>query len=217
MEETYHQIRERKISDLRKDNLTKFYERLCQNKLTKTDKFKLDQHYDRYRFLFTSYDDYISYCKSDIKNAHGLEVDPIKQGFDERLQMEIFSKKYSKKIEKLALRGNKALCITKNLVITSPSSNFRTGERTKSFDAIEKEADKTTYYAFKYTDQTGGAQDNQIKDIEMFLDFSQKYLDKNLDSKEFFIAVVAGKVMKNFSIQMNEKIKHAQIQIIYLD
>jgi len=154
----------------------------------------------------------------DKLHCIGFEIDPSKQGLDEKLQIEYFQLKYNTKIEKLPSTGKKALCISKSYQIVAPAGlNFKIGERTKTFDAMSKTLDdEKTYYSIKYTNESGGAQDNQLKDIETFLSFSNEYLRRNPDGKIKFSVILSGEYMKTFYEEIKKQTFDKRITIYNL-
>lgn len=101
--------------------------------------------------------------KENIFLAACFIKDPSKQNFTEKLVAETLG------IEKLPPSGKKCICFNENGDILSANR----GNVSKSADFYID----NRYYTQKYTNETGGAQDNQYKDVVDFLvKGSKKYL-----------------------------------------
>lgn len=223
LEECFVIYREKAFMEQRKINLDRLYRNLMNDELSKEEIKKFENHFQRYFFIYetkeiSTFQDFLKYCKSDKLNCIGLEIDPSKQSIDEKLQIKYFEQKYNRKLEQLPRSGKKALCFSKSYEIVCPSKlNFKTGERTKSFDAMEYFEGEKTYYTIKYTNESGGAQDNQIKDVEIFLSFSKEYLKRNPDKNIKFSAILSGNYMKKFYEDISKKFKEEKnISVYYL-
>ena len=111
--------------------------------------------------------------------------DPLKQNFAENFQLE-FLKKYKKTdIKKLPSHGKKAYYLIDGKLITNETKKPIGGDATKSIDFIH---DNEYYYA-KYTNEDGGAQDNQFKDGCLFIQQADKYCSNIKDDKKFILLV----------------------------
>ena len=217
----YNEFRESFIQEQRRTNLNAFYQRLISDSLTKEDKLKIQNHYLKYKIVFQednilSLEDLLIFLKTNKSNCRGLEIDPTKQSIDEKLQINFINYKYQKNIQKLPGRGKKALCFDKSGKITSPDIlQYTLGERSKTFDAIEIIGSKEIYYSNKFTNETGGAQDNQIKDVESFLDNAFCFVINSKEDKEFGV-ILSGKIMEIYYRKFTDKYNHPKIHIYYL-
>jgi hypothetical protein len=213
----FSQIREQQIDKMRTDNLKLFYENLISEKLSEKERIRIQNRFKKYSFIFSSFDNYIQFLKSDIKNCIGLESDPSKQQIDEKLQIDFFNEKYKRNIKKLPASGKSSFCINKKTnQICSTDGLDSIKERTKTFDAIEKDNGKTIYYVIKYTNENGGAQDNQVQDINIFYEQIEKYVKANPYSMIDFVFILAGKKLQVF-YQMHKEIFNSRIQLYFLD
>jgi hypothetical protein len=93
-------------------------------------------------------------------------------------------------ISKLTSHGKNAVCLDNDGNIVYGSSKINT---TKSMDFIGKDDDgNITYYYHKYTNEAGGAQDNQYNDVVHFLTNASKNNDDIT-----FVAVCDGNYYKD--------------------
>jgi len=219
----FTEFRKYKISQQRKENLIELRESVINGNINKNYLEKLKKHYEKYKDVLIlndidSFQEFMKQCKTNVVLLLGLEKDPIKQSIDEKLQIEWYNKKYKMNIQKLNGNGKSSLCFdirnTEKITIKSAYGlNFGTGQRTKTFDA-QSTNNKIMYYFLKFTEESGGAQDNQIKDIEMLLKYSAMYLKQNSECKEKFVAILGGKYMKRFILKFKEK--YPQIEICFM-
>mgnify|MGYP003148930489 CR=1 FL=1 len=132
---------------------------------------KVENYIERFS-LDDSVEDILVKIKEDYLFAATFAKDPNKQNIAETIQLEELSK-YCE-VKKLSNSGKNALYISSDKVNSTKG-------KTKSLDAIIND----TYCSLKYTNADGGAQDNQRKDIELFLDAAKT-------CKEDFAAIVDG-------------------------
>jgi len=88
-------------------------------------------------------------------------------------------------ISKLTSHGKNAVCLDNDGNIVYGSSKINT---TKSMDFIGDDNGNITYYYHKYTNESGGAQDNQYSDVVHFITNASK----NKNGNTLFVAVCDG-------------------------
>jgi hypothetical protein len=167
-----------KIFIQRKENLEEVYKQiktLTFNKLDKNLKQKIQNKHKSYSFLL-NFDEYYKKLQSDILFCVGLEKDPLKQNISEKLQIEYFNKKN---------KSEKIYKPPKHLYLDIENC------KSKSFDGIikNKKAEILGYCYLKYIKDAGGAQDNQVKDIETFISECINCIDKYKNKEKFYIIV----------------------------
>lgn len=211
----FEELRNKVIQEKRNKNLDKFYQNLCSDSLSKEDKVRVKNKYERYSQLFKSYEDFISHCKLLKINCIGLEKEPTKQRIDEILEIETFNQIYKRKIQKLPDRGLKSICINKNTHELSSAFGLNSiNQRTKTFDAIEDFEGKKIYYCIKYTKENGGAQDNQVQDVNIFYQEILKYVEHHPNDNTNFGFILAGQKLKSFYLEYPST---DRIKIYYLE
>lgn len=115
--------------------------------------------------------------------------DPLKQNFAENFQLKFLNKYKSKDIKKLPSHGKKAYYLINGQLITNKTKKPTEGDATKSIDLVrDKPSGKEFYYA-KYTNEDGGAQDNQFKDGCLFIQQADKYCSDIKDGTKFILLV----------------------------
>ncbi len=195
----FEELRKKTIDEQRVKNLDKFYQNLLSDTLTMDDKIRMESKYDRYRNLFKSYEDFVSFCKQSKTNCMGLEKEPTKQRIDEVLQIQTFNHVYQRNIQKLSDKGAKSVCINKiTHELCSSLGLNAVNQRTKTFDAVETSNGKIVYYCIKYTKEHGGAQDNQVQDVNIFYEQIQKYIEAHPNTNVYFGFILAGPKLKSF-------------------
>jgi hypothetical protein len=147
----------------------------------------------------------ILYDFKDIPNniklliACYLKKDPLKQGFDEITQREYFNMHNKKYILKKP-SGKEDICFNKSTKSPIPKKDEKDKiNKTKTFDGFlfEKQSDKLIAYVFqKHTKVAGGAQDNQVADVEEFIRYADAYISKSKTNIKF-LAIIDG----NYGIQ----------------
>lgn len=133
---------------------------LIQNNLEDLQKHLLNSDYQTKVYNFATkfgfnIDEVNQAIKDNIFLAACFIKDPSKQNFTEKLVAEVL------KIEKLPAAGKNCIRFDENGDIVSANK----GNVTKSADFYID----NRYYTQKYTNETGGAQDNQYKDVMDFL------------------------------------------------
>jgi hypothetical protein len=219
-ENSFTEFRKNIINSERIKNLNLFYKNLIDGSLKKEDYIKINNRYNLYQILFTSFEEYLNYLKSNIINNIGLEKDPSKQNIDEKIQIQYYNLKYNKNIQKLY---NRSYCLDlkdiNNIKISESTNDLKhnLGERTKSFDAIDP--DTNELFIIKYTENSGGAQDNQIKDVQIFLQYCKLYnlQQSNIYEKRLFTAILSGTYMKKMIKGFKEFYSDDFIKIVFLE
>jgi len=135
--------------------------------------------------------------------------DPSKQNIYEKAALNFLrSITILDKVEKLPPNGEQAqYVINSELSSGEPSKSSRKKRgKSKSIDfkfiilPIGNRTKKITCYAMhKYTEQMGGAQDNQFQDLRLFLENSP------IDREECFIAFADGEYYKNKIVSMKKE------------
>lgn len=152
----------------------------------------------------------IQSIKTDKVAASHFAKDPLKQNIAEPLQIKIYNEKFNTKIVKLSNNGKNAVWLKDGLLL-----NKKEETATKSMDGFDEENEN--YYYCKYTNEKGGAQDNQYKDLIKFVIECNKYCEKNTDKKCFSV-LISGSYYTSLKIEQLEKnIKYKdRIKICYL-
>lgn len=215
----YTEYRKNIITKMRYKNIKQLYKNINDDTLSYDEKIKLQKHFSRYEKLYKKnnvcdYDTMIDLMKENILNIIGLEKDPLRQSIDEKLQIEYYNTQYEPPINKLPSSGKNSICLDirkKNIKISSPVGlSYRNGERTKTFDAIDE---YNNLYCIKFVNESGGSQDNQIKDVEQFLRYSDVYDKEDIN----FIYILSGDYIYSFYKSMKKKYKNNDnIELIYL-
>lgn len=128
-----------------------------------------------------SYDSILNMIRSNEMYASFFAKDPLKQNIAEKIQFEKLKTRFQD-IIKLPHTGPNAFYFSNGEI-----TNVRAKSDTKSFDF---RSNNKFFYA-KYTNEGGGAQDNQFHDLKIFLENSKKYVSTHENDYEF-IAVVDG-------------------------
>lgn len=203
------------ISNIIQININTLYDKIINNNLSKKDYIKINNHYKKYKFIFEDYEYFLEYLKKDIKNIIGLEEQPSKQSIHEILQIKFYNKKYNTNIIKL--HKEKYYFFIKNKDKIELVNNNKLlhcfNDRTKTFDCICN----NILYIIKYTEISGGAQDNQVKDVDNSLYYCLKYIEQNKNPEYSFVAILGGVYMKKFIKNFNDKYNNKYITIIYLE
>lgn len=218
---SFNEYRTIRLRERVSQNVDKFHSSLLNDKLSSNDKMKVynnfTKYYDILNHKIPTFEKYIEFLKADKINMIGLEVNPIKQSFDEECQIEYCIKILKMKLVKLPTGGKNALCFKlDNLCVCSPvglQSNLK--ERTKTFDAFEPATN--TYYSLKHTGEAGGAQDNQIRDVEEFLNCAEAFCNNYQADQTRFGVILSGEYMKTFANKFATKYKNNnRLNIIFL-
>jgi len=129
-----------------------------------------------------SYQDILNLIKINEMYASFFAKDPIKQNLAENIQLEVLQNITN--VKKLIQHGKKSIRLYDGDIITKSNK-----VSTKSLDFYDE--DNETYYYCKYTKDEGGAQDNQFRDVVIFIQECNKYCEKNNNSVKF-IALLNG-------------------------
>lgn len=114
------------------------------------------------------------------QNFHELVArDYILENYKEFLNFEILPKKSKNGIESIYLTNGQIV----------KESDLSTRNHTKSIDFKWEYKGFTIYATHKYTKDSGGAQDNQYKDVISFLEHAKQ----NINNKILFVAICDGK------------------------
>ncbi len=140
----------------------------------------------------------INLIMTDDRFARTFIIDPKKQNIYEKLFLNYVNKK-GYNITNLINKGKEAICLE--------NGNIRKGSATttstKSMDFIEVKNNKTIYYYHKYTNECGGAQDNQYRDMIHFITEASKVKNNNI----LFIALCDGDYYTKEKIEEMKSIK----------
>ena len=117
--------------------------------------------------------------------AH-FSMDPLKQGFSERIQLEFLSEILGVPVIKLNADHYKGKFIYNGKIVSV--EDLPKDSRLKTLDYYAKFNDKDIYFAAKYTKSRGGAQVNQYNDL---MDQFKEAKDIN-DDNIYFIALCDG-------------------------
>lgn len=122
---------------------------------------------------------------SDLLAATTLAKSANRQNFPEALQIKYLNTYRSKSIEKLPENGLGSIRIQNGELLYNTTRARMTA--TKTIDG----QDKNQFISFKYIEQAGGSQDNQILDVINFLTEAVKYTLNN-NNAVTFAAVIDG-------------------------
>lgn len=120
--------------------------------------------------------------------------DSSKQNFYEKEQLSILKNEYGKNIDKLSSSGKDCIRLIDGEITYGES----TENGTKSLDFIEKYDKLTVFYFAKFTEVSGGAQDNQYNDAKKFLEEADKYVGAHDDDFRF-VALLDGSLYQKES------------------
>ena len=89
--------------------------------------------------------------------------------------------------------GNKELYIVDTKLI-KPGKDFKKKEGSKSIDFSIKKGDLSIYVCAKFINESGGSQDNQVKDAKTFKTSANNYIDNSSDNVEnvYFYVLMDG-------------------------
>ena len=150
----FEQLLNKRKIEMRKENM-----RILRENIDSADvKVKITNHAKRFDNMF-SYEEIKEQILTNDLTASLFCKDPSKQNIAETYGLELL------KLKKLSSQG-------KNCIRFSPTGEIvhtSTGN-TKSADTIYKDA----YTTMKYTEEDGGAQDNQKRDVIEFLEKGSK-------------------------------------------
>ncbi|MGZ9756249.1 hypothetical protein [Mycoplasma sp. 4423] len=126
--------------------------------------------------------------------------DPNKQNIHEDILLEYFHNQlYNVTIHKLPKTGKNAKFINSFGNILNLSDREYNEITNKSIDFEFIKDDIIFYFTFKYTNEKGGAQDNQRNDVMIFIENA----NKNQDDKVKFLVILDG----NYYVDQINKIK----------
>jgi len=176
------------------NNIEEVQQEVISGKISNELKLKIKNHSDK-----TGLDEelIIQSIKTDKVSASHFAKDPLKQNIAEPLQIQIYNEKCNTKIVKLPNNGKNAVWLKDGLLLHKKQETA-----TKSMDGFDEENDN--YYYCKYTNEKGGAQDNQYKDLINFILECNKYCDKNMDKKCFSV-LISGSYYTSSKIEQLEK------------
>lgn len=151
---TFSQLLNQQKIKMRKENITL----LRKNINTADTEFKLQNHIKRFGYMFSIDEIKEQIIKNDLV-ASLFCKDPSKQNIAEEYGLQLL------KLQKLPASG-------KNCIRFSPTGEIVhiASGNTKSADTIYN----GYYTTMKYTEETGGAQDNQKRDVIEFLEKGSK-------------------------------------------
>ena len=199
---SYDEFIKKKKLEIRRNNVQQVISDIEKRPLPKYLENKLKNNLDLYKGIL--YPDNIDtvikladYLKDNKVGLRGFEKDPGRQNLDEKLQLEFYSKKNNIPIKTLNKSGDSSLCFDKERIVicSIKQANFK---KTKTFDAVFINNDITYYILAKHTEESGGAQDNQINDLIDQIEYAIKYYEKNktdnnITNKIKFICMISGK------------------------
>lgn len=213
--EVFDKYRQKALDKLRLNNFNNFIDKVINDKIDKTTKIKIEKRFEKYKTILlnnsiNNIDEYIDKIKKNPLLALGIEKEPIRQSFDEKIQIEYQLKKNNINIEKLPNNKSNARCFDirnedKVSIISPVGFSFKSGERTKTFDGyIEK---SNTFVFMKYINESGGSQDNQINDLKILIKYADLYLKQNKNTEYNFIILIDGNyIIKNIdSLKIDNK------------
>jgi len=141
--------------------------------------------------------EYLRYCY--LTNAGfviQMAKNPSKQNFYEKMAFRILSVRLPEiakflgiscdPLVKLPNGGKNALLVANGMVIRQ--GEYKVQNSSKSIDFMWRAGGHTIYFTHKYTNESGGAQDNQYKDIILFLTASRGSKDDDIT----FVAICDG-------------------------
>jgi len=189
-------------------NIKEIQKQIETKKISKELNIKIEKYEKKTGF---KYDDILDNISKNQIAASFLAKDPLKQNLAEQIQIDYYNKKYNRKIIKLSQTGLNAIRIKDGKFINDNDENS-----TKSIDGFDK--DDNVYYYCKYTNEKGGAQDNQFKDLVHFINECNKYCDKN-DEDIKFVVLISGHYYTDKRInQLKKNVKFTNnILIEYLN
>jgi hypothetical protein len=203
----FSSILKQEIKQKYMNNIEEVQQEVLSGKISSELKLKIKNHSDK-----TGLDEdlIIQSIKTDKVAASHFAKDPLKQNIAEPLQIKIYNEKFNTKIVKLSTNGKNAVWLKDGLLL-----NKKQETATKSMDGFDEENEN--YYYCKYTNEKGGAQDNQYKDLIKFVIECNKYCEKNTDKKCFSV-LISGSYYTSLKIEQLEKnIKYKdRIKICYL-
>jgi len=216
MQLSFEEYRSKYIEQQRYNNIDDFISKIIKNEISEEMKTKINNRFIKYKKVFEksgikTVDEFIKKISDNPLLALGLEKEPIRQNFDENIQIEYQKKKHNVEIKKLPTVGKSSKCFDirdmNNIMISSSQKmSFKNGERTKTFDGyIEK---TKTYVFMKYVNESGGSQDNQISDLKQLTQIAKLFLKQNKDTEYNFLVLIDGKYINKYidSFEQNDKI-----------
>lgn len=143
----------------------------------------------------TTYSERFGYCDTEIKEkittdpmfAANFAKDPSRTGIHEKIACDWLAKlDIVENIEKLPTRGKNSMYVTRDGEIRKVSTKHKPS---KSLDFRWTSGGYKIYASHKYTKQSGGAQDNQFKDVSILLEHFNK---KSEDRKIVLLVIIDG-------------------------
>lgn len=150
-------------------------------------KIKIENESKRKNYNFK---DILEKIRNDHMYASMFAKEPIKQNLAENLQLK-FLKERNKNIIKLPSTGKGAYYLSNGSLITN--QKHKPLKTCKSMDFYDPDS-KIFYYA-KYTNQSGGSQDNQFNDLKNFINECLLYIKNSNREKNddyYFVILVDG-------------------------
>lgn len=221
----YEGFRQSKFQTQREKNLKELEDHIRNDQLTDDEIYKLENRFILYRTIYVrmdakmnTFEKYLEACKTNPLLWYGVEKDPKRQGLDEKFQIEKFNEIHGRNIQKLPGTGTRALCFDKQSRIVQPKGlNFEIGERSKTFDAIEKWNGRTIYYTIKYCKQTGGEQTTKLKEPTDFIQFVEEYCRINPSTTIDFGMILSGEFAKKYyEIISKSGVESARLKLYYV-
>lgn len=150
----FEQLLNKRKIEMRKENI-----RILRKEIDTSDvKVKIENHAKRFDYMFSPGEIREQILTNDL-TASLFCKDPAKQNIAETYGLKLL------KLEKLSSRGKNCIRFSSTGEIVHTSSG-----NTKSADTIYNGA----YTTMKYTEEDGGAQDNQKRDVIEFLEKGSK-------------------------------------------
>jgi hypothetical protein len=161
------------------------------------------------------YKDILLQIQNSKEYASFFAKDPLKQNIAEKTQIEYINKNTNKNIIKLPSAGpNSVFFKNGELIIHKDDEMNNSFKNTKTFDFKSLTVDnKIEYYYAKYTNEEGGAQDNQYKDAVSFIDQANLYYKKNKFSDIKFILILDGNYYIKKMNDIKKLINHSNILV----
>ena len=167
-------------------------ERKDKELVKKVEKYRLNELTEEERSIKTV-DVILQSIITDIITRSIFRKDPTKQSIHEKAQIEwIQMKKYSDAI-KIPADGN-GTCLSNNNLHIITKNSPRPPDATKTLDVHIPS--KNIYATLKYTNESGGSQDNQFRDVKHFIVQAVGYLSHNESAIENFAFYLDGAYYK---------------------
>lgn len=175
---TFNNLLKQKIKELWKINIKKVMIDANKKNVPKYLQLKITNQVE---MKSLDYDIVINKIKKDELYASFFAKDPLKQNVAKKLQLELLQK-VNINCNNLPTSGKNTFYLNNGKLTKKKSI-----DSTKSLDFYD-EKEKTFYYA-KYTNENGGAQDNQYNDVKKFIKEASKYCNLNNDNYKFVLLI----------------------------